>query len=382
MKDIKKVLRKNLPLSRQIENHQKIIEKLDSIEHMLAQLENREASHHQKIIENFRSIRHVISSTKVIVPAFPLLTDRFMKMIPVTIGLSATKKYIVEDKNGSKYFLKIEPSENYSSVEKFFLMLEKLYFAGVPMPRPIEYGKCEEGAYILSSFIGRNSKNSFIATTLEIEMPTLTDEKKYLLGLRAGRALRRIHQVSFLRNKDTCREWNWRFPKWAKDLVEFYVKSPNKFDGYEYYLETLQEPLDWITQRPSCLLHHDYGSHNLLWEKEELWVIDFGSTEAKDGDPYYDFRNIFISGLRFPHFSTGTIHGYFDGIVPQDFFKLTKFYAAWSIMDSLHHAKNSKRVESITKSAKNFLLSYDNMKAEQPSWYFEQIDIQGLEGKV
>jgi len=323
--------------------------------------EKEKAGHHQNIMKSYNPIQHM---QKFLTPQPLLLTDRFMKIVPVTIGRSATRKYIVEDKSGLKAFLKIEPIENYSNVKKYFLMLEKLYSTGVITPQPIEYGKCEEGAYILSNFVGSNNNN------LGEVLPHLTDEKRYLLGRKAGRLLKKIHQAPLLRNKNMRHHWNERFPKWAKDLAELYIKSPNKLDGYEYYLEILRETPNSLNQRSSCFLHFDYGSHNLLLQEEKLWAIDFGSIEAKDGDPYYDFRHIFTHGSKYPYFSTGAINGYFEGHPPEDFFKSTRFYLAWDIIKSSLRTNDTAMIESIAVLAKNCLLSYDNMKLDQPSWYF------------
>ena len=74
---------------------------------------------------------------------------RFVSKEPIEKGWSCDKKYCVIDESGTKYLLRIIPKEKSASRPNLFRMQKNVEALGVPMCRPIEFGSCDEGVYIL-----------------------------------------------------------------------------------------------------------------------------------------------------------------------------------------------------------------------------------------
>ena len=78
---------------------------------------------------------------------------KFILKEPIEKGWSCDKKFCVTDSGGIKYLLRITPEEKSTSRADMFRMQKAVEALGIPMCRPIEYGRCREGVYILSSWI-------------------------------------------------------------------------------------------------------------------------------------------------------------------------------------------------------------------------------------
>jgi len=302
-------------------------------------------------------------------PPPSILETRFVKVEPIFVGRSRDKKYIVTDDKGKRFFLKIEPIDNYTSVERFYALLKKVHTSGIPMPAPVEYGRAKEGAYILHEAVSESDY-----ANIESLLPHLSEENRYSLGVKVGIALSNIHELPFFRRKDAAGRWNRKFPNWCADLATSHKESLKRFDGDEFYLDLLKKAKKLLGSRPTRFLHLDYGSHNIMLEGEELRIVDFGDASGNDGDAYYDFNHVLYNGEDYPHFYTGVIQGYFGGNIPEDFFNASKLYLAWHILKSLKKENNTNRVDKIIDTAKRCLKSYDNMTIDVPVWYLKTVE--------
>ena len=71
------------------------------------------------------------------------------------------------------------------------------------------------------------------------------------------------------------------------------------------------------------------------------------------------------------YFETGLINGYFDNIIPDDFFQILKFYIAESLISHLPWAVtyNEEETKTAQKVADYQMIWYDNFKSIVPTWY-------------
>lgn len=102
---------------------------------------------------------------------------------PIEKGWSCDKKYRVTDENGIKYFLRVTPREKSDSRNDMFKIQQKLAALNVPMCRPIETGNCDEGVYILQTWIDGEDAEDVI--------PAFSADKQYALGIEAGQILKK-----------------------------------------------------------------------------------------------------------------------------------------------------------------------------------------------
>ncbi|MDE7046247.1 MAG: aminoglycoside phosphotransferase family protein, partial [Acetatifactor sp.] len=78
---------------------------------------------------------------------------KFISKEPVDKGWSCDKKYCVTTADGTKYLLRITPEAKSASRWDMFRMQQKVADLGIPMCRSVEIGRCDEGVYILQTWI-------------------------------------------------------------------------------------------------------------------------------------------------------------------------------------------------------------------------------------
>ena len=109
-------------------------------------------------------------------------------------------------------------------------MMQQLAALDISMCKPVEFGKCDQGVYIIESQVeGRNSGEV---------IPNLTNSEKYVFGLEAGRMLKAIHSISAPENQS---DWETRFNEKMDSKIKMYKDCPIKFGGAEDIID-IQNP--------------------------------------------------------------------------------------------------------------------------------------------
>ena len=301
--------------------------------------------------------------------------DNIVKKDPILKGFSGDKKYCATTMDGCKYLLRVVPMEKLEAWQKLYEMLERIAELGVPMSKVIELGTCLDGVYILHIWIDGED--------LETALPNLSEAEQYKLGVKAGEILRVIHSIPAPENEEN---WCVKFYKLIDDRMEKYYKCElNRTKGNEHfisYIEQNREPLKSLLEnRPQCLLHDDYSTHNMMYENSELRIVDFA--QCRFGDTWYDFfKNIFTARIS-PYFASGQIHGYFNGEPPDDFFKLVAFYASAQLLTAITFTITTygqEKVDSTIEMISDILKSFDNMSNPVPTWYLKDFHVQDIDG--
>ena len=230
---------------------------------------------------------------------------------------------------------------------------------GVPMCQPIEYGECDEGVYILQSWInGRDAENV---------IPTLTEREQYAYGLDAGKILQKIHSVSAPPEQP---DWETRFNAKINRKIEMYAACPMKFDGDEAMLRYLDNNRGLLRGRPQSFQHGDYHIGNMMIdENSALQIIDFDRFDF--GDPWEEFNRIVWSAQASPRFASGMVNGYFENGVPPEFWKLLLLYicsntlgtAAWAL------GFGEREKQTMLGQAADIMYWYNGMQTVVPKWY-------------
>jgi len=113
----------------------------------------------------------------------------------------------------------------------------------------------------------------------------------------------------------------------------------------------------------------------MMYEGGELRIIDFDHLSF--GDPWSEFFKTIFSACISPHFTTGQLHGYFNGEPPQDFFKLMALYTAYPCLTAISWAipHGQKEVDFVVKLCIDTLKWFDNMNNPVPSWYHRGYEV-------
>jgi aminoglycoside phosphotransferase (APT) family kinase protein len=284
-------------------------------------------------------------------------TFDFIKSEPITKGWSKDKKYCVTNRDGTKYLFRISPIEQYEKKKTLFEMLEKVAKLDIPMCRPIEFGVCADGVYLLQTWIEGFDADDTISL--------LSKEEQYAYGLKAGEILKKIHTIPAPKSQE---EWSSRFNKKTDRRIEGYKNSSVKYDGGEKFIEYINANRHLLNDRPQCFQHGDYHIGNMMIEDEQLAIIDFDRFDF--GDPWEEFNRIVWCAQVSHLFACGMVNGYFNGKPPLEFWKLLALYIASNTVASISWGNSGQSdLQTMLKQAQSVYVWYEGMETLVPKWY-------------
>lgn len=292
------------------------------------------------------------------------IADTFSTVKEIEKGMSGDRKYYIETIEGKKLLLRIAEASNYETKKKDYDFLSYLNKANLPVPKAIEFGRCDDGKSVYMILEWMEGEEA------EKVVPNMTKEKQYRIGLKSGQILRGIHENSIL--NDVNQDWYDRYFEVINPRIEAYKNEGIPFDGAEEILSFVIENKYLLHERKQCNIHGDYHLGNLIInEQEELFVIDWQTVDFEGGgDPWVDFINI---GIEHPAFAAGQIDGYFNHHVPEEFWRMLALYLSISAITSIVWAKyfSPDSLERILELNRNVVKWYDKMNRVIPSWYRE-----------
>jgi hypothetical protein len=115
--------------------------------------------------------------------------ESFVKLEPISKGLSGDKTYYAETSDGRRLLLRISDISEYERKKAIFNMMKRVAASGVNMPLPVDFGKCGDGKSVYQLLTWCDGKD------LEAVLPALTEAEQYKLGQKAGQTLRKIHSI-------------------------------------------------------------------------------------------------------------------------------------------------------------------------------------------
>ena len=300
--------------------------------------------------------------------------NTFSKVEPINKGWSEDKKYCVTKADGTKYLLRITPIARYETRKALFEILQRVAALGIPMCKPIEFGTCEDGVYALHSWIDGEDAEKAISH--------MTETEQYLLGLKSGEILRKIHSIpapEVNSNGLTLEEWEPRFNHKTNIKIQKYRECGLRFVGDDKIIEYIDNNRHLLGNRPQSFQHGDYHIGNMMLENGELRIIDFDRFDF--GDPWEEFNRIVWCATVSPHFATGQLRGYFGGEPPLEFFKLLAFYISSNTLSSIYWAIpfGQSEIDTMMKQSQDVLTWYDNMNNPVPTWYLKDLELSSFQ---
>ena len=284
--------------------------------------------------------------------------DRITQKRLIRRGWSGDRKYRVRCA-GELCLLRVSSADRREHAEKVFRVMKRFFDLGIPMCEPLEMGVCEEGVYSLQGWIDGEDAEKVLRR--------ISPEEQYAYGLEAGRILCRMHTIRAPRNTPP---WEERFGQKIDRKLRAYRECPVRVEGEEQFLRCIEAHRSLLAGRPQVLQHGDYHAGNLMIDREgKLSVIDFDRFDV--GDPWEEFNRIVWDAERSPHFSSGMIDGYFEGEIPEAFWKLLALYLSVNALGSIPWAipYGAREIGVMRRLAEQVLSSYDGMTRTIPKWY-------------
>lgn len=274
-------------------------------------------------------------------------------------GWSGDQKYRVTDGEGNEFLLRVSPKERREKVERTFQWMKRAAGLGISICDPIEFGECDEGVYVLQRWIDGEDAEGIIAG--------LQQDKQYDYGLAAGRILRKIHSLT-----PTEGEHNWEefFNRKIDRKLTLYESCSLKYPDGDALIDYIHGNRHLLRGRPVTYQHGDYHIGNMMIDRTgKLVVIDFDRDDF--GDPWEEFNRIVWCAQAAPAFARGMVDGYFDGCVPEEFWRLLALYIAVNTISSLPWAIpfGEDEVKTMLRQEKEVMSWFDGMREIVPSWY-------------
>jgi serine/threonine-protein kinase len=241
---------------------------------------------------------------------------------------------------------------------------------------PVDFGLCNNGKNVYQLLKWVDGED------LETVLPKLSETEQYVLRLRAGEMLRKIHTLPATENVES---WDVWFYRKVQDRIDFYNTNPIKSESGDLITRYLQDKKHLFVDRPQTFNHGDCNKTNLrVMPNGQIGAIDF-SCYYKDknqdhGDPWIEFIAVNWVGDLNPHFNTGMLNGYFDGEPPQDFFEVYAYYFAYHALEELCIMYEDGKPEDGMRYMANILCWLNNMQNTIPTWYLKEFYIQWIDG--
>ena len=288
---------------------------------------------------------------------------KFISKELIDKGWSCDKKYCVTTENGTKYLLRVSPKIRSKNRAEMFNMQKKVEALGLPICKPVEFGRCDEGVYTLQTWIEGDDA--------EVVVPNLPSSQQYDLGIEAGRILKKIHTISAPENQP---DWESRYNAKADKKIRMYNECSIKYDGGHAFIDYINANRHLLKNRPQCYQHGDYHIGNMMIENGKIVIIDFDRYDF--GDPWEEFNRIVWAAQISPMFASGMVDGYFANNVPMDFWKLLALYISTNTLSSIPWAIpfGDAEVRKFLKQGEEILDWYDDMRRVVPAWYSDKTE--------
>lgn len=288
-----------------------------------------------------------------------MLPHRFITKGLIDKGWSEDKKYCVTDEQGKRFLLRVSPIEQYDRKKSEYELMCQVAALGVPMCRPLEFGRSSEGVYSIQTWID--------GVDAEETIPSQTEEEQYAYGFEAGKILKIIHTIPA---PEGMEDWEIYFNRKLDRKIKMYEACPIKYENGQAFMDYINAHRHLLSCRPRTYQHGDYHIGNMMIGNDrQLYVIDFNRSDF--GDPWEEFNRIVWCAQAAPLFATGMVNGYFGNHVPMAFWELLALYISSNTLSSLPWAIpfGESEVRVMLNQAKDVLHWYDYMTKSVPTWY-------------
>lgn len=244
-------------------------------------------------------------------------SENWLDVIPVNAGWSGDEKFHVTDENGRALLVRISPAERFERRKSEFETLKHLNDRiDANIPQALGFGNCTGGIYTLLTWVE--------GKPAEEVLPALPREQQSLLGKQAGEIARCLHRLPA---PEQTEAWPSYFLRKMTRKAEQYQNCLIQISECGDFAAYVQENAHLLQGRQSFFQHGDLHVGNMvISDRMELGLVDFDRMSW--GDPWEEFNRITWSVQCSPVFASSMLRSYFDGAVPDSFWRLLALYIA------------------------------------------------------
>ncbi|WP_274652755.1 phosphotransferase family protein [Paenibacillus humicola] len=281
----------------------------------------------------------------------------------ISKGFSFDGKYLVYEGGAHPaYVLRTAALDQCERKQLEFEAVSRIHSLGVRTSEPVAFGTVE--ALDLCCIILRYVEGEDASE----ELPLMTEDAQYRIGMEAGRELRLMHEAEACGDMEPWAER--KLAKYNRQLAEYRrcgVKLPEE-DAIAAFID---RHLPLMEGRPNRFQHDDFHPGNLL-VKDGAYAAAIDFNRFDWGDPYHDFLKVayFSREVSVP-FSAGQVDGYFNGSIPGDFWHLYALYTAINLYGTITWTLQvvPAQLDSMMSRIRTVLEDHRNFESVIPAWY-------------
>ncbi|WP_105242813.1 aminoglycoside phosphotransferase family protein [Streptococcus suis] len=284
---------------------------------------------------------------------------RIVSRQPLTKGWSTDQKYKVELEDGRFGLLRIAERPAYEAKRLEFQLVEKLFGLGLPVAEPISFWTDEKSVYTLYEWVEGQDMNEVASD--------LPDSASYDLGCQSGQFLRNLHALPIDQSQ---RDWNNYYQAKIDNKLAAYQAASHSYPNGRAMIDFVQANRHLLAGRPIAYHHGDFHTGNfLLGADGKLKILDFDRYDI--GDPWEEFNRLIFTADLSPAFARGQVEAYFDGVIPEEFWRLMALYVTVNSLGALSWAEqvDSEQIPLMKLQAQKISGWYEYFNHHLPRWY-------------
>ncbi|MEG3239583.1 phosphotransferase [Streptococcus suis] len=284
---------------------------------------------------------------------------RIVSRQPLTKGWSTDQKYKVQLEDGRLGLLRIAEQTSYEAKQAEFRLVQSLFGQDLPVAEPIAFWADEESVYTLYEWMEGQDMNEVASD--------LPDSVLYDLGCQSGKFLRTLHALPIDQSQ---RDWNSFYRAKIDNKLAAYQAAGHSYPNGQAMIDFVQANRHLLEGRPIAYHHGDFHTGNfLLGADGKLKILDFDRYDI--GDPWEEFNRLIFTADLSPAFARGQVDAYFDGAIPEEFWKLMALYVTVNSLGALSWAEqvDSEQILLMKLQAQKISEWYEYFNHHLPKWY-------------
>ncbi|HEM3462551.1 TPA: phosphotransferase [Streptococcus suis] len=284
---------------------------------------------------------------------------RIVSRQPLTKGWSTDQKYKVQLEDGRFGLLRIAERPAYEAKRLEFQLVEKLFDQGLPVAEPLSFWADDLSVYTLYEWVEGQDMNEVASD--------LSDSVLYDLGCQAGQFLRTLHALPIDQSQ---RDWNSFYQAKIDSKIKAYQATSHSYPNGQAMIDFVQANRHLLEGRQIAYHHGDFHTGNFLLGRDgKLKILDFDRYDI--GDPWEEFNRLIFTADLSPAFARGQVDAYFDGAIPEEFWRLLALYLTVNSLGALSWAEHqdSEQISLMKLQAQKISEWYEYFNHHLPKWY-------------
>ncbi|MGQ7413699.1 aminoglycoside phosphotransferase family protein [Streptococcus suis] len=284
---------------------------------------------------------------------------RIVSRQPLTKGWSTDRKYKVQLEDGRFGLLRIAERPAYEAKRLEFQLVENLFGLGLPVAEPIAFWADDLSVYTLYEWLEGQDMNDLVTS--------LSEQTLYELGCQSGQFLRTLHALPIDQSQ---RDWNSFYQAKIDSKLAAYQAASHSYPNGQAMIDFVQTNRHLLEGRPIAYHHGDFHTGNFLLGRDgKLKILDFDRYDI--GDPWEEFNRLIFTADLSPAFARGQVDAYFDGAIPEEFWRLLVLYLTVNSLGALSWAEqvDPDQVPLMQEQAATISEWYADFTRWVPTWY-------------